>query len=65
MFIQCGVQTADMGTQTKRLLNLPSLTTRPDDEIDESLMSVGSDGPRDPDGEPEDQSESEDIMEDT
>ena len=54
-----------MGTQTKRLLNLPSLTTRPDDELDESLILVGSDDPRDPDGEPEDESESEDIMEDS
>ena len=63
MYIQCGVKTADMGTQTKRILNLPPLRTRPDSELDESLISVGSDDPRDPDWEPEDDSESEDIME--
>lgn len=65
MFIQCGVKTADMGTQTKRLLNLPSLKTtcRPDDDLDESLMSVGSDDPRDPDWEPKSDIESEDTME--
>ena len=62
MAIQCGVKTADMETQTKRLLNLPSLSNRPDDVLNESLMSVGSDDPRDPDWEPQDDSESEDIM---
>ena len=50
---QCGATMVEKGTQTKRVLELPPLSTKPDD-LNDSLMSVQSDDPRDPDWQPED-----------
>lgn len=65
MTTQCGATTADRGTQTKRLLDFPSLSNRPDDSLNESILSVGSEDPEDPEWIPpkEDTSDSDENME--
>ena len=47
--------TTERGTQTRKIIELPSLSTRPDrDILNESLISIQSDDQRDPDWQPED-----------
>ena len=47
--------TIERGTQTKKIIELPSLSTRPDrDILNESLITIQSDDQRDPDWQPDD-----------